>query len=322
MLKPIFIIGVPRSGTTLLRILLDSHSRVAAAPETPWILGVYGPRCSYASLIGTLIESPTGPVRNLPGCGPEVIEQAGQDFLGAVLASYLSHKKADVLVLKTPDDISVVTDLVRLFPDSKIVHIYRDGRDVALSTAEASQLGKHLRGFGRRGVKAALERWFAWESNALAVLGNRDSSLYFRLSYEALVNDPSAMLRKICVFVGIDYEPSMLQYGKFSHEYPSWEAGSTDVESLGDVTTTRAGRWRNELSEAQLVDLDQTYGAFLTSLGYVTATKEFGLAEAGYRRRQSLRLRVWAIRARCFTTSRVSGLLGRVAGLKRLGGRL
>ena len=56
MLSPIFIIGVPRSGTTLLRVILDSHTQIAAAPETPWILGGYGSAFSLRMMICDLIE--------------------------------------------------------------------------------------------------------------------------------------------------------------------------------------------------------------------------------------------------------------------------
>src|SRR5438046_2599807 len=62
---PIFIIGVPRSGTTLLRVLLDSHSEIAGLPETPWLLGAYGSEISLKAMLSGLIDGPYGAVRNV-----------------------------------------------------------------------------------------------------------------------------------------------------------------------------------------------------------------------------------------------------------------
>ena len=68
-ITPIVILGVPRSGTTLLRVLLDSHSMVAGAPETPWLTGGYGD-FSIRSLVESLNDHKIGPVQTLIASAP------------------------------------------------------------------------------------------------------------------------------------------------------------------------------------------------------------------------------------------------------------
>ena len=97
MINPIFIIGVPRSGTTLLRIILDSHSQIAGASETPWILGSYGPESSFRNLLDSLIRDKLGPVNNLPGIDEKVIMESGRLFLNRLFQAYLVKKKKQIL---------------------------------------------------------------------------------------------------------------------------------------------------------------------------------------------------------------------------------
>src|SRR5215472_7987272 len=128
---PIFIVGVPRSGTTLLRVLLDSHSEIAALPETPWLLGAYGPDPSLRAVLQGLIDGPYGAVRNISGVDEDDVLAAGSALLERLFAPMLQARNKTHLVLKTPADIRHLDFLIRLLPAARFIHITRDGRDVA-----------------------------------------------------------------------------------------------------------------------------------------------------------------------------------------------
>jgi len=280
MVTPIFIIGVPRSGTTLLRTILDSHSLIAAAPETPWILGGYGP-LSLRELIAGLIDHKTGPVKNLKGISDELIYSAGLEFLNKILETYLSARKKDFLVLKTPNDIKYLEFLARLFPDSKYIHIFRDGRDVACSLVnkKGAFFGKELRGFGELNYENAMRMWYAWESKIRRILIDNKNISHISISYEDLVTKTKSTTQKVCQVLSIDFEETMLDYYLYEHDYPEWEAGSADVKNKFGIDEKSIGRWKAEISKKDLIKIERQYGDFLKKLGYTLMTDELNLGK-------------------------------------------
>lgn len=268
-LNPVFIIGVPRSGTTLLRVLLDSHSNIAAAPETPWILGGYG-KYSLRDIAAYLMEDRLGPVKNLMGEDEEVILEGIRALLDRILAAYLEKRHKKILVLKTPDDIRYIDFLLKLYPHSQYVHIFRDGRDVACSTVgkKGSFFGDKLTDYGELNYENAMRRWYEWEKKVRSVFDGNGRPSCIRISYEELVTHPEETMKRVCEGIGESYEESMLNYSKYVHEYPEWEAGSTDVKKKELIDTGSIGRWKNEIGKRDLARLEAAYGYFLEELGY------------------------------------------------------
>jgi hypothetical protein len=277
MTNPVFIIGVPRSGTTLLRVILDSHSRIAAAPETPWLLGGYGPVSIRELTIG-LIEHRTGPVRNLPGVTSELIYAAALEFLKKILDAYLHAKGKDIVVLKTPDDIAYLESLTGLFPNSTYLHLFRDGRDVACSTVnkKGTFLAKDLGGYGELNHVNAMRRWYDWEKKAREILAENNDLNKMSIRYENLVTKPLDTMQKVCQRLRVDFEKTMLQYSHFDHDYPEWEAGSADVNDKTAIDDKGVGRWQKELSRDDLAEIEFKYGDLLKDLGYTLVNDKLG----------------------------------------------
>ena len=88
MINPIFTIGVPRSGTTLLRVMLDSHPEIAAGPECPWISGSYSKTTSFSDLYYSLVNDMRGPVRNFKGVSEDVIASALGSAISDIMRKY------------------------------------------------------------------------------------------------------------------------------------------------------------------------------------------------------------------------------------------
>jgi hypothetical protein len=207
-----FIVGSPRSGTTLLRSLLDSHPRLAIAPETGFL-----PR-ALGSLFGsderqrrtfseTLIHSPPDApgwqgfgiqpddfMRELQAIRPFRVDEAIRCFYRMYAARFGKNRWGD----RTPTYGRHMRAIEQVLPEACFIHVIRDGRDVALSLCEL--------GLAPRADMAALAR--RWRRDICATrrqsLGVRN---YLELRYESLVLDPETCLRDICDFIEIEYDP-------------------------------------------------------------------------------------------------------------------
>jgi hypothetical protein len=260
--SPIFIFGVPRSGTTLLRTVLDSHSAIACGPETPW-LGGHQPR-SVMELVRFLTEDEHGYCRSY-GMSREVVLAAARRFVDDILSAYAAARGKRRWAEKTPDNVLYVDFLLELFPEAKILWLTRNGLDVAVSTSDVAEHRKGISPFLERNISLApgaptvantpfnaLLRWRHWSRLLARSLQQRE---HLKLSYERLVAEPEATMRQVCEFIAEPFEASMLDYTSRPHDFPGWEWGSADVRARGTISRERAGRAQKELSPVQLAVL-------------------------------------------------------------------
>lgn len=263
-----FILGVPRSGTTLLRVLLNSHPKIVSLPETPWISGGYGPETSLRHLVDYLCEDELGAGKNVTGFDKGYAMKGAQVFMRSMFESMLENTDAERLVFKTPDDMGQLAFLTRLCPDAKYVHIIRDGRDVACSSNEAIANPLFSEKYGEPSVVNFMRRWSDWENelktNYLSALD------VVSISYEDLVRDAGGALREVVNHLQVPFDKSMLDYTKQGHDYPEWEQGSQDVKKEKSIHTRSVGRWKSEIPYRQWSEIDREFGESLESAGYMT----------------------------------------------------
>jgi hypothetical protein len=274
--SPIFIVGVPRSGTTLLRVLLDSHSQILALPETPWISGAYGGPLSLRQLLVDLQDGPYGVVRNVAGISRADVLSAGADFLERLLEPALKARGKSAVAFKTPSDIPHLEFMTALLPQARYIHITRDGRDVVMS--QLSKKGSfflELRGYRSFSYANVFRRWVEWEGKARAVL-YRGNLKVLHLRYEDLIADPEKEMRRAMAFLDLPFEPGMLNYAAQSHDYPKWEAGSTDVVQRRGLSDSSVGKWRNARKSAEVLHTLARYDDFLVRLGYPSSELNSG----------------------------------------------
>ncbi|UYV13798.1 MAG: sulfotransferase [Phycisphaera sp.] len=244
---PIIILGVPRSGTTLLRTMLDAHPSIACGPETPW-LAEHQP----ASLLG-LVRAMRDPMHgycksyNQP---PEIVHRAARHFLDEVMLAYATARGKTRWAEKTPNNLLHLEALHELLPDARWVWITRDPLDVAHSTTTvaahrqgiAPVYENTLRLTSKQSVAstplAATLRWVNWNRRIDGFLKDKP---FHHLTYEGLVCAPHAELRRLCDFIDEPFDPAMLAYDTDKHDLPKWEWGSTDVAQHGRVVTGRIG---------------------------------------------------------------------------------
>ncbi len=228
----LFVVGCPRSGTTLLQRMLDSHPQLAVANDTHFITHAI-PGLEPGgdpALTPAIVESVrTNGHFDRFGLSDDAVRDAAT---GAVTYSeYISGLYTQLGCLhgkplagqKTPRYGLYLPFLHALFPQAKTVNIIRDGRDVTLSTLEWAHEKK---GPGRFALwkdhpVAVCAQWWAWQVST----GQRDGralgpTLYHEVHYEDLVARPEESLRRIADFLDLPYAPEMLTFyeGKMRDE--------------------------------------------------------------------------------------------------------
>jgi hypothetical protein len=260
-------------------VLLDSHSEIAALPESPWLLGTYGTDFSLRSLLEDLVSGPFGVVKNVSGVAAEDVYAAGRRFLEELFAPVLRKSNKRIVVFKTPDDIRYLDFLVTLLPDARYIHITRDGRDVAMSQlAKKGSFFKELRSFGQVTYANTLRRWVDWEKHIRATL-YRPGIEVVHLRYEDLVTAPGRELQRITAFIGVPFEEAAIDYAARPHDYPQWEAGSTDVARHSSISTDSIGTWQRIEPTTEMLYALRKHDAYLVSVGYRSSNLALSLRQ-------------------------------------------
>jgi SAM-dependent methyltransferase len=251
---PILIFGVPRSGTTLLRTILNCHPHIACGPEAPWL-------ANHASHnVMALFESLTAGEyafsRNF-GVPPDRVLARLREFVDGLFTDFASQQGKARWAHKTPDDCLYVPFYTQLFPEARYLHIVRHPLDVALSTA---RIPTHQKGVSpwheehllfeqgcvtQNTLFTCMLRCRRWNDRIRTDLAGRACH---RLSYEDLVAKPAETMAEVCAFLDEPFPPEILDYAKFNTIFPSWERGSVDVRAAGGITGSRVGRWKTELT--------------------------------------------------------------------------
>ncbi len=273
--RPIFIVGVHRSGTTLLRYMLGSHSRIYIPPESDFIPYFFlrDPTGELsderiARMLRIIFEryrfvkewqgDPPAPGRfiaSLPARTPAA-------FLDALYGAYAGQYGAERWGDKTPIYASYLALIHRIFPNAQFLHIIRDGRDAALS-----MLDKYEREEFHVDVFFAARNWVRRIRRAQRAGSRLGPNLYYELRYERLIQDPEGELRAICGFLGETFEPDMLEYHQVARERIA-----TDSHFFSNVrnppSRQRIDRWQSEMPVKDQRLVQFVSGRLLTELGY------------------------------------------------------
>jgi hypothetical protein len=208
------VVGVPRSGTTLLRLMIDAHPGVAIPPETGFLMdpaimaGLSGPSeiarhmtghrlwCDF----GIAAEAFVRAAARLPdGAGPAPVLRLFYRLYGE---RFGKPRGGD----KTPMHLLHLRRIAAVLPEARFVHIIRDGRDVALSWRKTWFAPS-------RDVVKLVGLWRDW----VAAARREGAGLpYLEVRYEDLIGDPAGQLARICHFLDLAFEPAMLDYHRRS----------------------------------------------------------------------------------------------------------
>jgi hypothetical protein len=279
-----FIVGAGRSGTTLLRLMLDRHPELAIPPETHFVPSLIQGWRSHPDPRRFFLDTVIGNrlwndfYLSQSTLSAAILEMPAFDLAAALRVFYRLYAErfgkprwGD----KTPVYVGSMGAIQGFLPEARFIHLIRDGRDVAESN----------RGlwFGPKSVEEAAERWV----ETIVSARRQASSLahYLEIRYEDLVLHPEPTLKAICGFLDLSWDPAMLEYhegaeGRLSelrHNVAAPNGGRTVTgeERVGihRLTATppdasRIGRWRTEMPVEDRRVFESIAGSTLHELGY------------------------------------------------------
>lgn len=249
---PIFVVGCQRSGTTLLRLILDSHSRISCGPETRFLEDmerIVGSDWKRLSQYGFTRE--------------EWLRRIAE-FFGGIQQDYAAARGKARWADKSPRYAMKLGFIMELFPDAQVVHVIRDGRDVAVS---------HRKRFGYWSCVKSSVKWPRYIEVARAAGQRLPAGQYYEVRYENLVGRPEETLRELMQFLGEEWEPGMADFESHRHDVPERYHAQAASRRAGEGTqapvySSRVGSYRTELDPMVRLLFHLTAHRTLKQLGY------------------------------------------------------
>ncbi|MGL5080469.1 MAG: sulfotransferase family protein [Microcoleaceae cyanobacterium] len=239
--EPIFLVGAERSGTTVLRLMLKHHSKIAWCNEFEYAVdqvshpGKWPDLNQYYDWLEThRVFRATGFSLDHTLTYPELVnsflyqkrESENKPIIGATV-----HRHFD--------------RVLQIWPDARFIHLIRDPRDVARSCIGMGWAGN---------VWTGVERWLEAETLWEELQQHLPEQRYVEITYEGLIAEPSQVLTQLCEFIGVAYEPEMLDY--------------TQTSNYTVPDPKYIGQWRRKLSEHEIQLVESRASHLLESRGY------------------------------------------------------
>ena len=262
---PILIGGCGRSGTTLLRVILDSHPNLCCGPESNLFLVGKTHRLSVDEL-AFKFDLPPGRIIEMQQASPSLAE-----FIDRFFSAYATARGRPRWAEKTPKNVTVLDFIGAHFPQAKFVHVIRDGRDVACSlrTHPRHQVvdGRLVRLDTRNPWKLGVSRWV---EDVRAGLRFRADSRYREIRYEDLVAKPEPALRGLFDFIGEPWDERVLNFHAERGSARDVRKFPQNPEATRPLYPDAMGRWRTEMTGAEADVFKALAGPLLLELGYET----------------------------------------------------
>lgn len=272
---PFFIVGSPRSGTTLLQTLLDAHPSLAIPPESHVFDHFYELTASYGGL-----QTP----QNLKTFAADLLNDerikrwgltvTPEEFCGGLrtpasfrsvtehlFTLYMRKEGKSRWGDKTPEHTLFLPAVLQTFPEARFIHLVRDGRDVAESLSRMF--------FGPVTIDKKAELWRCYTNAFYEFKKCLSPDCYLEIHYEALVRDPETEVRKIIHFLGEVPRAAgaAVPDTKLKQVYLSTDDGSH--QSLSQpISDKKIGSFKHQLSGRQIEIFESIAGDMLKAYGY------------------------------------------------------
>ena len=243
--QPIFLVGAERSGTTLLRMMLDAHPQISFFYEFEYAVNRVPDPQGWPDLrhyrayleadrifqdaqqeVGLTIDTSLDYPHLVDSFLRQKQARDGKPFVGATIHGHFDR-------------------LRRIWPDARFIHIVRDGRDVGRSCMEKGWAGN---------MYMAVSPWMEVETLWKNMVKELPANCWIDVRYESLVSEPEATLTQLCTFVGVSFDPAMFNYPKNS--------------TYGPPSPKMIGQWKRKLPPKAVQLAEARIAALLLERGY------------------------------------------------------
>ena len=272
----VFVVGCPRSGTTLLQRMLNAHPQLAVANDTHFII-----RIAQCEGLNAKMELTPNHVKSVYqykrfhrfGLTKEQVIQAAQnvktypEFISKLYKTYAQLQGKLYAGEKTPDYVKHITFLHKLVPKARFIHIIRDGREVALSTLQWSNRtkGPAKLDLWQKSPIAVCALWWSWQVESGLQQGRAlGDNLYKEIHYQQLVSQPQQTMQQLARFLDLPYSPDMVDFhlGKTKSEQ------GLSAKSAWLPPTKGLRDYKTQMNSADLMLFESLTAPLLESLGY------------------------------------------------------
>lgn len=287
MKSPIFIIGNPRSGTTLLRLMLNNHENIVIPPECGFMVWWYDKYADWNSsyshnehYLNAFLEDLSASRKietwsmninelkkfisvRIPSSYPELTSSI-YEFFGLSIGK-IFKRWGD----KNNFYLNHIRTIKKLFPDAFFIHIIRDGRDVACSCIHLNKkniVSKYAPNLPYEIEEIAYE-WTASIKEIRNSFDLFDWQNTLEIKYEELVVSPESKLKEICASIGEGYDPHMLEYYRNQSAEPA-EFLQWKEKLIGKPSSSQVGIYRRELKGSQISLFDSIAKEILSIYSY------------------------------------------------------
>lgn len=248
---PVFVLCMGRSGSTLLRFLLDAHPELACPPETS-----LPALCGQLAVVWSLIEgAPLAAERDAaPPRVPDAAVAGIRRMLDEMTGSYLARRGKRLFCDKSLGSAGVADLLTQIYPGARFLCLYRHPMDVIRSGLDACPWGLNGYGFDQYIVGSpgnsvlALARYWLDNATLISKVEQAHPDRCHRIRYEDLVTDPEAVMREIYAFIGVAPAPGIAEacfsgererFGPADHKI--WATSQVSADSVGRGESVPAG---------------------------------------------------------------------------------
>lgn len=292
-----FILGRPRSGTTLLKTLFDAHPNVKIPSELPIFLPLYQKfknvknwdKKNILSFIDHVFQPNLFNHRKLENLKidkdlftDDLLKLENRCSIQDLLIKFNEHSfsafpKGDILLVgdKNPVYSVYAKRLLHIFPEAKFICIIRDYRDnyVSLRNLQEVRLEAPI-------LALQISRW-VWVANIFLAHQQRFPKRFFIIRYEDLVTKPQESFSEICSFLKIPYNIEVFDFYKKKDDllkaFPNPIIAQIHKSLMEPVNTGRMELWKTQLSDEEVRIADQIAGRTADLMGYYRNSKKFSL---------------------------------------------
>jgi Sulfotransferase family len=275
---PFFLVGFQRSGTTLLRLMLNAHPNIAIPHDSAELWLRYRGRLARYNdlrdssdvrrLIEDLLREPriaawqtVLPTESLfadpmPSTFAEVMRRFYAVYAGAHGKSFWGDKNTG--------NLTELDQLNTMFPTCKIIHLVRDGRDCALSHLSKEYI------YGYENVLRAAVEWKEQVTLCHKMGGMLSSERFYELCYEGLLANPERELSQLCAFLSVSFSPRMLNYHEEINKYVPEHKQSLWPLLNKPPLAANASKWKSQMKPGDRAVFERIAGPLLREFGYET----------------------------------------------------